>query len=94
MFAFIRFAEHGGICCPLAFRVSERLSTPGIVNLVMSGRLPVNPAELKPSPILLRKVNLSQDSTHGLDPTGLKWRRPEIARIIQDKSFVRGMETP
>jgi hypothetical protein len=31
-------------------------------------------------------------STHGLDPTGLKWRCREIARIIHEKSFVRDME--
>ncbi len=37
-------------------------------------------------------MNLSQISTHSLDPTGLKWRRPEIAHIIQENIFVRGME--
>ncbi len=42
-------------------------------------------------PILLKK-KLSQVSTHGLDPTGLKWRRPEIAHRIQEKSFVRGTD--
>jgi hypothetical protein len=41
----------------------------------------------------LKKINLSQVSNPCLDdPTGLKWRHPEIAHIIQEKSFVRGME--
>jgi hypothetical protein len=31
-------------------------------------------------------------STHGLDPACLKWRRPEKAYKIQEKSFFRGME--
>jgi hypothetical protein len=51
-----------------------------------------DPANLWAQPISLNKINLSQVSTHGLDPTGLKWRRPEIAHIIQDESFVTGME--
>jgi hypothetical protein len=48
----------------------------------LSGRLSVDPAKLKLTPIPLKKINVSQVSTHGLDPTGLKRWHPEIAHMI------------